>query len=279
MRRIRRGDVRPYPQDGARLVVVLARNGAIPFLRGIMVAPVTTTVRGLPSEVPLGTDFGLEKPAAVNLDAVMTVSRFRLGESVGAPRRGGAEQGLRGAPGGGWLRRGGLRGRMGILRGRRPPALSALAVGILLTLGLSLLATPAAAQTRVHGTCWITQTPEFDPWDPDGDPNTDDGDVQACDPSDPNYDASFFSLNPLRAHTASSSRFEVEGDTDRYGPNTFSLSLSAYCEEAVTVAWKTMGGTATDGVDYHSGGGRDVCVSGGKDLGGLRRHDDGRRTG
>ena len=86
MRRIRRGEVRSYPADaseGGRVVVVLARNGAIPFLRGIMVAPVTTVIRGLPSEVPLGKDFGLEGPVAVNLDAVMTVSRFRLGESVG----------------------------------------------------------------------------------------------------------------------------------------------------------------------------------------------------
>ena len=86
MRRIRRGDVRSYSRDagdGGRLVVVLARNGAIPFLRGIMVAPVTTVIRGLPSEVALGKDFGLEAPAAVNLDAVMTVSRFRLGEAVG----------------------------------------------------------------------------------------------------------------------------------------------------------------------------------------------------
>ena len=94
MRPIRRGDVRPYPgeaEGGGRLVVVLARNGAIPFLRGIMVAPVTTVIRGLPSEVPLGEDFGLEAPAAVNLDAVMTVSRFRLGEVVG--RLGDAELG------------------------------------------------------------------------------------------------------------------------------------------------------------------------------------------
>ena len=83
MKLIRRGDVRPYPPDGVRLVVVLARNGAIPFLRGIMVAPVTTVIRGLPSEVPLSKDFGLDAPAAVNLDAVMTVSRFRLGDPAG----------------------------------------------------------------------------------------------------------------------------------------------------------------------------------------------------
>ena len=70
VRRIRRGDVRSYPGDagdGGRLVVVLARNGAMPFLRGIMVAQVTTVIRGLPSEVTLGKDFGLEARAAVNL--------------------------------------------------------------------------------------------------------------------------------------------------------------------------------------------------------------------
>ena len=92
MRRVRRGDVRSYPAgagDGGRLVVVLARNGAIPFLRGIMVAPVTTVIRELPSEVRLGKDFGLEAPVAVNLDAVMTVSRFRLGDLAG--RLGGEE--------------------------------------------------------------------------------------------------------------------------------------------------------------------------------------------
>ncbi len=86
IRRIRRGDIRSYPRDtgdGQRLVVVLARNGAIPFLRGIMVAPVTTTIRGLPSEVKLGENFGLEAPAALNLDAVMTVSPSMLGEALG----------------------------------------------------------------------------------------------------------------------------------------------------------------------------------------------------
>ena len=83
--KIRRGDIRAYPansENGTRLVVVLARNGAIPFLRGIMVAPVTNVIRGLPSQVRLDERHGLEAPAAVNLDAVMTVSRSRLGEAI-----------------------------------------------------------------------------------------------------------------------------------------------------------------------------------------------------
>ena len=83
---LRRGDIRAYEAgsgEKTRLVVVLTRNGAIPFLPGIMVAPVTTVVRGLPSEVALQADLGLNAPAVANLDAVMTVSRARLGGLAG----------------------------------------------------------------------------------------------------------------------------------------------------------------------------------------------------
>lgn len=83
---VRRGDIRCYEAgsgERTRLVVVLARNGAIPFLPAIMVAPVTTVVRGLPSEVAVRADLGLHVPAVANLDAVMTVSRARLGGLAG----------------------------------------------------------------------------------------------------------------------------------------------------------------------------------------------------
>ena len=62
---------------------MLARNGAIPFLPAIMVAPVTTTIRGLPSEVRVEADFGLGAPVAVNLDGVTTVPHARLGKLMG----------------------------------------------------------------------------------------------------------------------------------------------------------------------------------------------------
>ena len=83
---VRRGDIRVYEAgsgEKTRLVVVLTRNGAIPHLPGIMVAPVTTVVRGLPSEVALQAELGLKAPAVANLDAVMTVSRARLGGLAG----------------------------------------------------------------------------------------------------------------------------------------------------------------------------------------------------
>ncbi len=63
------------PEIGRRPVVVLSRDAAIPRLRRALVAPCTTTVRGLPSEVILepGLD-PVPRPSAVNLDSVESVS-------------------------------------------------------------------------------------------------------------------------------------------------------------------------------------------------------------
>ena len=224
--------------------MVLARNGAIPFLRGIMVAPVTTVIRGLPSEVPLGKDFGLEAPVAVNLDAVMTVSRFRLGESGGAPRRGGVEQGLRCAPGGGWLRRGGLRGRMGILKGRRGPALPAVAFG---TLG-DRRAVPGSPHRRrrsprfTHGECLASDTR----WAAPGEQAAN---LQARTTDHPDDDARFFGLQSAPGpYVARSSRFEQGGGQ---GPNLFSMTLSVHCKESVAIGGGPWDATATvAGQDY-----------------------------
>lgn len=69
------------PEAGRRPVVVLSRDVAIPRLGRTLVAPCTTTIRGLPSEVLLepGTD-PVPKVSAVNLDSVESVS---LGVLVG----------------------------------------------------------------------------------------------------------------------------------------------------------------------------------------------------
>ncbi len=63
------------PQIGRRPVVVLSRDAAIPRLRRAIVAPCTTTIRGLPSEVVLepGED-PVGRRSAVNLDSVESVS-------------------------------------------------------------------------------------------------------------------------------------------------------------------------------------------------------------
>jgi mRNA interferase MazF len=72
------------PDIGRRPVVVLSRDPAIPRLRRALVAPCTTTVRGLPSEVVLDPgDDPVPKRSAVNLDSVESVSIGVLVERLG----------------------------------------------------------------------------------------------------------------------------------------------------------------------------------------------------
>ena len=84
--RIARGDVRLYSfpsPDKKRPVVVLTRDSAISYLSTVTVAPITSSIRGVPSEVVLTEDDGMKAPCAVNLHNTITVSRDRLGKRVG----------------------------------------------------------------------------------------------------------------------------------------------------------------------------------------------------
>jgi mRNA interferase MazF len=84
--RIARGDVRLYsfpPPDKKRPVVVLTRDSALSYLSTVTIAPVTSTIRGVPSEVVLTQDDGMKAPCAVNLHNTITVSHDRLGRRVG----------------------------------------------------------------------------------------------------------------------------------------------------------------------------------------------------
>ena len=83
--RIERGDVRLYQfalPDKRRPVVVLTRNAAIGFLSTVTVAPITSTIRGVPSEVMLTEEDGMKAPCAVNLHNAITVPQQRLGKCV-----------------------------------------------------------------------------------------------------------------------------------------------------------------------------------------------------
>ena len=83
--RIARGDVRLYqfaPPDKKRPVVVLTRESAIGYLATVTVAPITSTIRGVPSEVVLSEEDGMKAPCAVNLHNAVTVSQRRLGRRV-----------------------------------------------------------------------------------------------------------------------------------------------------------------------------------------------------
>jgi mRNA interferase MazF len=82
---ITRGDVRFYrfaSPDKKRPVVVLTRDSAISYLSTVSVAPITSTIRGVPSEVVLGQEDGMKAPCAVNLHNTITVSQDRLGKRV-----------------------------------------------------------------------------------------------------------------------------------------------------------------------------------------------------
>jgi mRNA interferase MazF len=69
--------------DKKRPVIVLTRDSAISYLSSVTVAPVTSTIRGVPSEVVFGEDDGMKAPCAVNLHNTITVNRDRLGKRVG----------------------------------------------------------------------------------------------------------------------------------------------------------------------------------------------------
>lgn len=72
------------PDVGRRPVVVLSRDAAVPRLRRALVAPCTTTVRGLPSEVVLDpVDDPVPQRSAVNLDSVESVSIGLLVDRLG----------------------------------------------------------------------------------------------------------------------------------------------------------------------------------------------------
>ena len=86
-RTVARGEIWHYrfkSPDKRRPVLVLTRQEVIPLLHTVMVAPITSIRRGLPSEVAVGPGEGLKHESAVNLDHVQTVERARLVSFVGS---------------------------------------------------------------------------------------------------------------------------------------------------------------------------------------------------
>lgn len=82
---MKRGDIRWYTfrePDKRRPVLVLTRNSAIPYLTSVTVAPLTTTIRDIPTEVFLSQDDGVPEPCVVNLDNVQTVTKRQIGSLV-----------------------------------------------------------------------------------------------------------------------------------------------------------------------------------------------------
>ncbi len=76
------GEVRWYRftrPDKKRPVLILTRDSALEFLGEVTVAPITTTIRDIPTEVVLTRADGVPRECAINLDHVQTVSKSRIG--------------------------------------------------------------------------------------------------------------------------------------------------------------------------------------------------------
>ncbi|MCB8984471.1 MAG: type II toxin-antitoxin system PemK/MazF family toxin [Ardenticatenaceae bacterium] len=78
-----RGEIRWYTfrqPDKRRPVLILTRDSAIPVLTGITVAPLTTTIRDIPTEVVLTPEVdGVLEVCAVNLDNLQTIPKANIG--------------------------------------------------------------------------------------------------------------------------------------------------------------------------------------------------------
>lgn len=70
--------------DKTRPAVVLTRSSAIPYMSAVTVAPITRTIRHLPTEVLIGVEEGLKQASAINFDHVQTISKERLGRYLGS---------------------------------------------------------------------------------------------------------------------------------------------------------------------------------------------------
>jgi mRNA interferase MazF len=70
-------------EDKRRPVMVVTRSEAVPVLSSIVVAPVTSTVRGIPTEISLGSREGLPVPCVASFDNLRPMRRSLLSERVG----------------------------------------------------------------------------------------------------------------------------------------------------------------------------------------------------
>lgn len=82
---MRRGEIRWYRfsrPDKKRPVLILTRDSAISYLGEVTVAPISTRIRDIPTEVQLTVDDGMPRDCAVNFDRLQTVSRGKIGALI-----------------------------------------------------------------------------------------------------------------------------------------------------------------------------------------------------
>jgi len=86
MAEVNRGEIWQYGfshPNRRRPVLVLTRQEVIGHLHSVTVAPITRTIRGIPSEVVIGPESGLKATSAINLDNLATVPKDGLHSFVG----------------------------------------------------------------------------------------------------------------------------------------------------------------------------------------------------
>jgi mRNA interferase MazF len=82
---MKRGEIRWYKfksPDKKRPVLILSRNSIMGYLGEVTVAPITSTVREIPSEVQLNRQDGMPRECAVNCDHIQTVSKAKIGSLI-----------------------------------------------------------------------------------------------------------------------------------------------------------------------------------------------------
>ncbi len=82
---MKRGEIRWYrfkAPDKKRPVLILTRDSILEYLGEVTVAPVTSTVRNIPSEVMLTKRDGMPRGCSVNFDHIQTVSRGKIGSLI-----------------------------------------------------------------------------------------------------------------------------------------------------------------------------------------------------
>ena len=84
---MKRGEIRWYKfvsPDKKRPVLIVTRDSVLQYLGEVTIAPVTTTVRNIPSEVFLSKEDGMQRDCAVNCDHLQTVSKGKIGSLITA---------------------------------------------------------------------------------------------------------------------------------------------------------------------------------------------------
>ena len=82
---MKRGEIRWYKfshPDKKRPVLILTRNSILEYLGEVTIAPITTTVRDIPSEVSLSKTDGMPRECAINCDHLQSVSKGKIGAVV-----------------------------------------------------------------------------------------------------------------------------------------------------------------------------------------------------